>query len=100
MDEPKGPLTGLRIIDLTNVLFGPLATPSLGDWDADVIKVEGLSGDLVSNIRPAGLARLGFDYARCKKLNSRIVYVSATGFGQNGPWSARPAIDEIIQASS
>lgn len=149
MDEPKGPLTGLRIIDLTNVLFGPLATQSLGDWGADVIKVEGLSGDLwryagqfrnrgmsgqfmavnrnkrsiavdlkssegklilerliasadalVSNIRPAGLARLGFDYARCKELNSRIVYVSATGFGQNGPWAARPAFDEIIQASS
>ncbi len=55
---------------------------------------------LVSNIRPAGLARLGFDYARCRSLNPRLVYVTATGFGQDGPWAARPAFDEIIQAAS
>ena len=55
---------------------------------------------LVSNIRPAGLARLGFSYDTCKELNPRIVYAVATGFGQDGPWRARPAFDEIIQAAS
>jgi crotonobetainyl-CoA:carnitine CoA-transferase CaiB-like acyl-CoA transferase len=55
---------------------------------------------LVSNIRPAALARLGFSYEVCQELNPRIVYASAVGFGQDGPWRARPAFDEIIQAAS
>ena len=55
---------------------------------------------LLSNIRPAGLARLGFSYAKCQALNPSIIYASATGFGQDGPWHARPAFDEIIQAAS
>jgi crotonobetainyl-CoA:carnitine CoA-transferase CaiB-like acyl-CoA transferase len=54
----------------------------------------------VSNIRPAGLARLGFGYEACAEMNPRLIYASATGFGQNGPWAARPAFDEIIQAAS
>jgi crotonobetainyl-CoA:carnitine CoA-transferase CaiB-like acyl-CoA transferase len=54
----------------------------------------------VSNVRPAGLARLGFSYEACKALNPKIVYAVATGFGQDGPWRARPAFDEIIQAAS
>jgi crotonobetainyl-CoA:carnitine CoA-transferase CaiB-like acyl-CoA transferase len=55
---------------------------------------------LVSNIRPAGLARLGFSYDVCRELNPKLVYAVATGFGQDGPWRARPAFDEIIQAAS
>ena len=149
MSEPTGPLKGLRILDLTTVLFGPFGTQTLGDWGAEIIKVESLTGDtwrtsgvfrnrgmsgqfmaanrnkrsiavdlkhpegkevlrrliptvdaLVSNIRPAGLARLGFSYEACRALNPRIVYASAVGFGQDGPWRARPAFDEIIQAAS
>src|SRR3984885_8720555 len=149
MNEPTGPLKGFRILDLTSVLFGPFGTQTLGDWGAEIIKVESLFGDtwrtsgqfrnrgmsgqfmavnrskrslaldlkhpdgkaalqkliakadvLLSNIRPAALARLGFGYEDCHKLNPRLVYAAATGFGQDGPWAARPAFDEIIQASS
>jgi crotonobetainyl-CoA:carnitine CoA-transferase CaiB-like acyl-CoA transferase len=149
MTEATGPLKGFRILDLTTVLFGPFGTQTLGDWGAEIIKVENLTGDtwrnsgqfrnrgmsgqfmaanrnkrsiaidlkhadgkavlrrliptvdaLVSNIRPAGLARLGFGYEDCKSLNPRLIYASATGFGQDGPWAARPAFDEIIQAAS
>ncbi|WPL81874.1 CoA transferase [Bordetella hinzii] len=54
----------------------------------------------VSNVRAAALARLGLDAATLCARHPRLVHCSAVGFGQDGPYAAQPAFDDIIQAMS
>lgn len=52
---------------------------------------------VVENYRPDVKQRLGVDYEACKAVNSRVVYASISGFGQDGPYSLRPGFDQIAQ---
>ncbi len=55
---------------------------------------------LIENYRPDVKRRLGIDYATLEKINPRLVYGSISGFGQTGPYSGRPGLDQIAQGLS
>ena len=151
----EGALDGLRVLDLSRVLAGPLAAQILADLGADVIKVErpGRGDDsrewappfmaqqsdspldesvyfwtcnrgkrsvaadisrpegqqlvarlarqadvLIENFKVGDLERYGLGYEALAKINPRLIYCSVTGFGQTGPYRARPGYDTIVQA--
>ncbi len=52
---------------------------------------------LIENFRPEVKKRLGIDYKTLSKINPRLVYASISGFGQDGPYAARPGFDQIAQ---
>ncbi len=54
----------------------------------------------VYNVRPQAMTRLGLSYADVAAVNPRIVYVGAFGYGQDGPYGAKPAYDDMIQAAA
>ena len=144
----SGPLSHIRVLDLTIARAGPMAVRLLADWGADVIKIEppprkdaqgnsvtggrrgpdeqnlhrnkrSLAIDLkhsegralfhrlardadvvVENFRSSVKYRLGVDYETLKGINPAIVYASISGFGQDGPDSERPGVDQIVQGMS
>ena len=59
--------------------------------DADVV---------VENFRSSVKYRLGVDYGTLKAINPGLVYASISGFGQDGPDSERPGVDQIVQGMS
>ena len=55
---------------------------------------------IVENYRPGTMKSFGLDYEAVSAINPRVVYVSMTGYGQNSPWSGRPAFAPTVQAES
>ncbi|MFM0158938.1 CoA transferase [Paraburkholderia sediminicola] len=145
----NGVLDGIRVLDLTQMVAGPLCTLLLGDLGADVIKVEPPDGDasrqigvnrecgesdyflslnrnkrsvvldlksaqgietlkalashsdiVVENFRPGTMEKLGIGYDVLSELNPGLIYCGMSGFGNDGPYRDRPALDPVIQAMS
>ena len=55
---------------------------------------------IIQNFRPGVIERLGLGYEEVKKINPRIVYGSASGYGTTGPWIERPGQDLLAQSMS
>jgi crotonobetainyl-CoA:carnitine CoA-transferase CaiB-like acyl-CoA transferase len=55
---------------------------------------------VIENFLPGVMARFGLDYPAMQALNSRLVYCSLTGYGQDGPYSERPGYDAVFQSQS
>ena len=52
---------------------------------------------VVQNFRPGVLDKLGFGYADFRNINPRVIYCSGSGYGDSGPYAARPGQDMLIQ---
>ena len=55
---------------------------------------------LVENFRPGVMDRLGFGFDDLKKINPRLVMLSISGFGHDGPEGGRPGYDQIAQGEA
>lgn len=54
----------------------------------------------LQNYRPGVAERLGVDYESLRKINPKLVYVSISGYGEDGPYRDRPGQDLLLQAMS
>ncbi len=69
--------------------------------DADVLRRLVVDADvLIENFRPGTLDRLGFPAAELHAINPRLVITRITGFGQTGPYAARPGFASIAESMS
>ncbi|BAJ75533.1 predicted acyl-CoA transferase/carnitine dehydratase [Microbacterium testaceum StLB037] len=66
----------------------------------DVRRLVARADVVIQNFRPGVMERIGLDYASVKELNPSIVYASASGYGDEGPWRDRPGQDLLAQAIS
>ena len=55
---------------------------------------------IMENFRPGVMARLGYGYEDLKKINPGIIYCSASGWGDDGPYLTRPGQDLLVQSVS
>ncbi len=60
-------LNGSRVLDLTTVVLGPFATQLIGDFGADVIKIENLEGDMMRAVRPGLSDEMGAGFINCNR---------------------------------
>lgn len=55
---------------------------------------------MTHNFRPGVMEKIGLDYQAVQDINSKIIYATVTGYGNKGPWAAKPGQDLLVQAVS
>ncbi len=77
------PLEGLRVVDLTSIIFGPMATQQLADMGAEVIKVEAPGGDIVRHVEPMRSAAMGAVFMNSNRAKKSLVLDLKTDAGRD-----------------
>ncbi|CAM4245311.1 CaiB/BaiF CoA transferase family protein [Bordetella muralis] len=70
------------------------------DGQAIIRQMASQADVFIQNYRPGVAQRLGVDYESLSALNPRLIYVSMSGFGEDGPYARRPGQDLLLQAMS
>lgn len=65
-----------------------------------LLRLASKANAIIYNVRPQAMARLGLSYEQLAAVNPAIVYVGVFGYGQSGPYAAKPAYDDLIQGAS
>ena len=90
------PLSGLRILDLTTVIYGPYTTQLLGDFGAEVIKVEAPEGDITRAIGPARSAGMGAVFMGSNRNKRSIVLDLKTELARDALWRLIDTADAFV----
>lgn len=70
------------------------------DGKAVLLELVKTADVFLQNYRPGVAKRLGVDYETLSKINPRLVYVSISGYGEDGPYLNRPGQDLVLQGMS
>lgn len=70
------------------------------DGKAVLLELVKTADVFLQNYRPGVAKRLGVDYESLSKINSRLIYVSMSGYGEDGPYLNRPGQDLVLQGMS
>jgi crotonobetainyl-CoA:carnitine CoA-transferase CaiB-like acyl-CoA transferase len=145
-DSHPGPLTGIRVLEVGQLLAGPFAACVLGYFGAEVIKIEPLGGDplrnwrvlrdgtslwwyslarnkksvavdlqkdegralikqlatnsdvLIENFKPGTMEKWGLGPNHLKPNQPNLIYSRVSGYGQTGPYAARPGFASVCEA--
>lgn len=90
------PLHGVRVLDLTTVIFGPYAGQILGDLGAEVIKIEAPGGDQTRHVGPARNPNMGALFLGCNRNKKSLVLDLKQGRHKDALWRLLESADVFM----